>query len=51
MLKPFAITSSYSHRTVQREAVEVCTQRRDHKRLVACAATNTNITLASADAR
>jgi hypothetical protein len=51
MLKPFAITRRHPHRTVQREAVEVRTQRRDHKRLVACAATNTNITLASAFAR
>jgi hypothetical protein len=51
MLEPLAITGSYSHRTVQREAVEVRTKRPLHKRLVACAATNTNITLASADAR
>jgi hypothetical protein len=27
MLEPLAITSSYSHRTVQREAVEVRTQK------------------------
>jgi hypothetical protein len=27
MLEPLAITSSYSHRTVQREAVEIRTQR------------------------
>ena len=51
MLEPLAITGSYSHRSVQREAIQVRAQRRDHKRLVTCAAPNTNITLASAFAR
>jgi hypothetical protein len=51
MLQPLAITSSYSHRTVHREAIQVRAQRPFHKWLVTCAATNTNITLASAFAR
>ncbi|MGK0154564.1 MAG: hypothetical protein ACI9SE_001517 [Neolewinella sp.] len=37
MLEPFAITGSYSHRSVQREAFKVRTQRTLHKRLVTCA--------------
>ena len=51
MLKPLAITRRYSDRTVQREAIQVRAQRRDHKWLVTCAAPNTNVTLASAFAR
>jgi hypothetical protein len=39
MLKPFAITRRHPHRTVQREAVEIRTQRPLHEWLVACAAT------------
>jgi hypothetical protein len=48
MLEPLAITSSYSHRTVQREAIQVRAQRPFHERLITCATAYANITLASA---
>ncbi|MFT6082920.1 MAG: hypothetical protein ACJAYX_003254 [Planctomycetota bacterium] len=51
MLEPLSITRGNSHRTVQRKALEVGTQRSLHERLVACATTHANITLASTFAR
>ena len=51
MLKALAITGSNSHRSVQREAIEVGAQRPFHVRFVTCAAPDPNITLASAFAR